>query len=53
MGNYVIAAGNYVTVTRSQVGNYVIADTSGIRTNSPAASGSGSALPARSCCRRT
>jgi hypothetical protein len=27
MGNYVIAVGNYVIVTRSQVGNYVTADT--------------------------
>jgi hypothetical protein len=26
IGNYVIAVGNYVIVTRSQVGNYVIAD---------------------------
>jgi hypothetical protein len=26
MGNYVIAVGNYVIVTRSQLRNYVIAD---------------------------
>jgi hypothetical protein len=31
MGNYVIAMGNYVIVTRSQVGNYVIADSWGAR----------------------
>jgi len=27
MGNYVMAVGKYVIVTRSQVGNYVTADT--------------------------
>jgi len=29
MGNYVIAVGNYVIATPSEVGNYKIADTGG------------------------
>jgi hypothetical protein len=31
MGNYVIAVGNYVIVTPSELGNYVIADIGALR----------------------
>jgi hypothetical protein len=32
MGNYVIGVGNYVIVSPSELGNYMIADTEGYRT---------------------
>ena len=38
MGNYVIEVGNYVSVTRSNLGNYVSADTeTNIRRSAPSA----------------
>ena len=44
MGNYVIAVGNYLIVSPSELGNYKIADTA-FPARSPL-------LPARTCSRR-
>jgi len=43
MGNYVIAVGNYVIVSPSELGNYMIADNSARNSDSRQPSSSGSA----------